>query len=391
MPGYISEFQYYGDTSQEFIEVALPEGTDPSGYSVYIYDAFGNALYSFPLGTATDTVASYDVYVIDSSTLGFDDGGADPTGNLYPDDGIALVDDTGTTIQFISYWGNTVTAVDGPAAGLTSTDVGTAGVGESLQSDDRGSTYYVQPITNAGTIPACYGAGTLIATPAGPCPIEQLQPGDHVTGEAGEPLRIRLIRHNVQSFDTCRLDQRPVRIAPHAFGRDRPFQPLILSSQHRVVLGGHGQLEGGGHSPCFVPAKALTELKRVRFMAGRRKMDWYHILLDRHAVIWANGVASESLLLGPSMLADYSPAQMRRLSNASQRPLSSLKTDRPAYPCLSLRQSRTLIAGFKMQGNRRQGQAPGKVSRSSSVLAQSMAQGPKGCKSENSAFPVSVR
>lgn len=391
MPEYISEFQPYGDSSQEFIEVALPEGTDPSGYSVHIYDTFGNALYSFSLGTATDTVASYDVYVIDSSTPGFSDGGADPTGRLYPDDGIALVDDTGTTVQFISYWGNTVTAVDGPAAGLTSTDVGTAPMGESLQSDDRGATYYGQPITNAGTIPACYGAGTLIATHVGPCPIEKLRPGDHVISEAGEPLRIRLIRHNVQSFDTCRLDQRPVRVAPHAFGRDRPFQPLILSSQHRVVLGGHGQLEGGGHSPCFVPAKALTELKGVRFMAGRRKMDWYHILLDRHAVIWANGVASESLLLGTTMLADYSPAQMRRLSNASQRPLTGLEMDRPAYPCLSLRQSRALIAGFKMSGKGRHGQASGKVSRSSNVLAQSIAQGPKGCKSENSVFPVSVR
>lgn len=185
MPGYISELQPDGDTSQEFIEVALPEGTDPSGYSVYIYDGFGNALYSFPLGTATDTVASYDVYVIDSSTPGFSDGGADPTGRLYPDDGVALVDDTGTTVQFISYWGYTVSAVDGPASGLTSTDIGTAPMGEALQSDDRGASYYGQPITNPGTIPACYGAGTLISTPAGPCSIEQLQPGDHVIGEAG--------------------------------------------------------------------------------------------------------------------------------------------------------------------------------------------------------------
>ena len=151
MAGYISEFQYYGNSSEEFIEVALPTGTDPSGYGVTIYMADGTVYTSFPLGSSVGTMAGHDVYVIDQSTPGFSTG--DSMGNMYPDDALALTDGGGTVVQFISYWSNTVTATEGPAVGATSTDVGTTDPGQSLQSDDGGASYFVQSSPNSGSIP----------------------------------------------------------------------------------------------------------------------------------------------------------------------------------------------------------------------------------------------
>ena len=59
-------------------------------------------------------------------------------------DGVALVDDQGAVVEFISYEGS-FTAISGPASGLTSTDVGvvesnsTTPVGDSLQLTGTGA------------------------------------------------------------------------------------------------------------------------------------------------------------------------------------------------------------------------------------------------------------
>ena len=60
-------------------------------------------------------------------------------------DGVALVDDTGTVVQFLSYEG-VITANGGPASGTTSTDMGVSESsstpnGSSLQLGGSGSAY----------------------------------------------------------------------------------------------------------------------------------------------------------------------------------------------------------------------------------------------------------
>lgn len=343
MPGYISEFSPVGDTSQEFIEVALPAGTDPTGYSIYVYDNAGNALYSFALGTATGTKGGQDVYVINATTPGYDDGGADPTGRLYPDDGIALVDGSGTTLQFISYYGNTVTANNGPAAGQTSTETGTPGAGQSLQSDDGGASYYTQSAPNAGTIPACYASGSLIATPRGNRPIETLTIGDLVLTANGAARPIRWVWSGDQPLDDLEEHQKPVLIKQDALGPARPARDLIVSGQHRIVAGKFSQLEHAFDRPCFVPAKALTKCPRIRFMSGKRAIRWHHILCDDHSIVFANGLASETLLPGPMMHPIFRPRDVRKLTDTLQAVLKSSGALPTALPCLTVRQARNVL------------------------------------------------
>ncbi|WP_298922265.1 Hint domain-containing protein [uncultured Roseobacter sp.] len=347
MAGYISEFQYYGNTSQEFIEVALPAGTDPSGYAVHIYGNDGSIIHSFPIGTSTGTMGGHDVYVIDAATPGFNDGGSDPTGNMYPDDALALVNGSGDVEQFVSYWGNTVTATQGPASGMTSSDVGTAGPGESLQSDNGGSSYYTQSSPNSGSIPACYAPGSLISTPAGAKPVEALVPGDLVLTTDGAVRPIRWIWSGTQPLEQLDRDQKPVLIRAGALGPDLPSRDLIVSAQHRIVVGAFGQLQDIFDGPYMVPAKALTGMPGIRFMPGKRSIVWHHFLCDDHCIVFANALASESLLLGAGIVGALRPNQLEELSQLLSRPITSATREQPALPCLTVGQTKKALARRK--------------------------------------------
>jgi uncharacterized protein len=149
---FINEFHYdnVGTDVGEFIEVALTIGTDLTGWSIVRYNGANGQVYTSPasidgaendLGTLTPTGAidGYQFVVVEYPSNGLQNGAPD---------GFALIDADGGVVQFLSYEG-TFTAVDGPAAGLESTDIGVAQtgaatldpVGASLQLTGTGSVY----------------------------------------------------------------------------------------------------------------------------------------------------------------------------------------------------------------------------------------------------------
>ena len=170
MPAYISEIDFIGPSSEDYIEIAVPEGTDVTDYTIVVYASDGTVKATYSLGSIVTTIAGYDVYLVDAGTSGF-------TGVTHFE-AVALVDDT-TVLQFVSFHGNTITATEGPANDLTSTEIGTLTPTSSLQSDDGGASYYVQTVQNPGSIPR-YAPGTMIDTPVGPRAVETLVPGDSV-------------------------------------------------------------------------------------------------------------------------------------------------------------------------------------------------------------------
>lgn len=133
---WINEFHYDNDGTDagEFVEVAGPAGLDLTGWSVVGYNGNGGSAYnSISLsGTIADQGGCTGTLAIDFSGL---QNGAP--------DGIALIDNGGAVVEFISYEG-TMTAADGPAAGMSSQDVGVSEsastpVGYSLQLGGTGS------------------------------------------------------------------------------------------------------------------------------------------------------------------------------------------------------------------------------------------------------------
>ncbi|MDT0644557.1 lamin tail domain-containing protein, partial [Zunongwangia sp. F363] len=135
---FINEIHYDndgGDTG-EAVEVAGPAGTDLTGWSIVLYNGSDSETYGEIAlgGTIPDLQGGY-------GTLEFSDGSIQ---NGSPD-GLALVDNDGNVIQFLSYEG-TITALDGPASGLESEDIGvqensSTQVGFSLQLGGEGQEY----------------------------------------------------------------------------------------------------------------------------------------------------------------------------------------------------------------------------------------------------------
>lgn len=146
----------------------------------------------------------------------------------------------------------------------------------------------------------CFTAGTLIRTPSGETPIERLGPGDLVlTRDNGpQPLRWVAMRRVGAAELAARPELRPVRIGPGALGNARP---LLVSPQHGLLVGlaSHGGGEG------FARAIQLARMRGggVRVAAGVRSVTYLHLAFDRHEVVFANGLATESFHPGPRALA----------------------------------------------------------------------------------------
>ena len=135
---FINEIHYdnTGGDVNEGVEVAGTAGTDLTGWSLQPYNGSNGTAYSTTTlsGILTDQDTGFGTAFFTISGLQ----------NGSPD-GIALIDDQGTVIQFLSYEGS-FTATDGAANGLISEDIGiteasTAPVGTSLQLTGSGTAY----------------------------------------------------------------------------------------------------------------------------------------------------------------------------------------------------------------------------------------------------------
>ncbi|MDE8344080.1 MAG: Hint domain-containing protein, partial [Acidocella sp.] len=142
-------------------------------------------------------------------------------------------------------------------------------------------------IIGTGTIIiACFAKGTRILTPKGEVAVETLREGDMVITAAGEDAPIKWI-------GTRKLDLRrhahpqkaqPVRITAGAISHNVPNRDLYLSPDHALYLHGH-----------LIPAKALVNRLSVT-QENWQSVSYYHIELDSHAVIFAEGTPVETYL-----------------------------------------------------------------------------------------------
>ena len=134
---WVNEIHYdnSGSDRDEGIEIAGTAGLDLAGWSVALYNGSNGTVY----GTLVLS-GVIDDEGVGLGALWFAQSGLQ---NGAPD-GLALVDADGAVVEFWSYEG-VVTAVDGPASGLTSTDLGVAEtsstpLGRALQRTGTGST-----------------------------------------------------------------------------------------------------------------------------------------------------------------------------------------------------------------------------------------------------------
>lgn len=139
--------------------------------------------------------------------------------------------------------------------------------------------------------PPCFTAGTMIDTPEGPCPVEDIEVGDLVlTRDHGaQPVRWTG-RTRVSGLGKFA----PVRIMKGALGNCRD---LLVSPQHRMVIEDWRAQLFLGQDEAFCPAIRLINGDTIH-SAPTAMVTYVHLMFDRHEVIYAEGAASESFLVG---------------------------------------------------------------------------------------------
>lgn len=146
----------------------------------------------------------------------------------------------------------------------------------------------------------CFAGGTMIATPAGPRAVEDLCPGDAVcTRNGAEPIAWIGSRRFAPDVLDHRPHLRPVRITAGALGNGLPTQDLLVSRQHRVLVSSKVAARMFGVNDVLIAAIKLTDLPGIFVEEQAVAVTYFHILLDAHEVVFANGTPTESLFTGP--------------------------------------------------------------------------------------------
>ena len=167
----------------------------------------------------------------------------------------------------------------------------------------NGGEVYIDDVdVSANTV--CFVAGTLIDRPSGPVAIETLQPGDAVLTFDNGPQIIRWI--NARTLSKAQLDAapnlRPIIIHAGALGVGFPKTDLRVSRQHRVMARSRIAERMFGCHEILVPAVKLLNIPGVCVDINADSVTYVHFLCQRHEVVLANGLPSETLLLGEEAL-----------------------------------------------------------------------------------------
>jgi hypothetical protein len=133
---------------------------------------------------------------------------------------------------------------------------------------------------------ACFVEGTLIETVRGPVAVQNLAEGDMLLGPGGEQHRLKWIGwRQVEIAEIAHpASALPVRIRAGALGPSLPRLTLMLSPDHAIYL-------DGVLTPVFklIDGDAIAQVRVERLV-------YYHLECDRHVILVAHGLATESYL-----------------------------------------------------------------------------------------------
>ena len=146
-------------------------------------------------------------------------------------------------------------------------------------------------IVNGNTIEAvCYARGTMLRIPDGEQPVETLRPGQRViTLVDGDEVTqtVRWLGH--RRIDLTRHPRpetvAPIRIERDAFAAGMPHRDLLVSPDHAIFVDGK-----------LICARQLVNGTTIRRERGWSSVNYYHVELDQHAILLAEGLPAESYL-----------------------------------------------------------------------------------------------
>jgi hypothetical protein len=136
----------------------------------------------------------------------------------------------------------------------------------------------------------CFAAGTRILTATGERMIETLIQGDIVLTLAGDELSPKPVkwvgRRRIDLMTHPRPETvAPIRIQRSAFADNVPHTDLLVSPDHAILVDGR-----------LICARQLINGTTIRQETGLVSAEYFHVELEAHAILLAEGLPAESYL-----------------------------------------------------------------------------------------------
>ncbi|SPJ24954.1 Hint domain-containing protein [Palleronia abyssalis] len=164
----------------------------------------------------------------------------------------------------------------------------------------------------------CFTPGTVLATKRGPKTVEALRIGDMIqTRDNGyQPL----MWVGTRPISGARLhvmpNLRPIRVPSGAFTPGDPRGDLVISPRHRVLLRGQAAQALFNQPEVLVAARDLVGHRGIHVDRKIAQLTYVHLMLPRHEIVWANGVATESFHPAHTCLSEIPDDQRAHLFDA---------------------------------------------------------------------------
>lgn len=181
------------------------------------------------------------------------------------------------------------------------------------------------------TILICVARGTRIDTPNGAVAVEDLDVGDLVSTMDGPAQTVRWIGSRRISTAELQADGSmwPVRIKAGALGDQTPRRDLLVSPQHRIFLEDWRAELLFGAAQVLAPGKSLINDSAIRRDRSVPELEYFHLLFDRHEIIFTEGAPTESFQPGPYAMAGWTGRCGMNCCGFSRNWISRTAMDRP--------------------------------------------------------------
>ncbi|MFZ1470684.1 MAG: Hint domain-containing protein [Paracoccaceae bacterium] len=180
--------------------------------------------------------------------------------------------------------------------------------------DTDGNPTGTLSFVNIENVIPCFTPGTLIATPRGEIPVEELRAGDKVVTRDNGIQEIRWTGKKLLTGPELRLNThlQPVLIKRGALGNGLPEQDMLVSPNHRMLVANdRTQLYFDEHE-VLVAAKHLVGTAGVHSIEAIG-VNYIHFMFDSHEVVLSNGAWTESFQPGDYTLKGMGNAQRNEI------------------------------------------------------------------------------
>ena len=227
------------------------------------------------------------------------------------------------------------------------TQIHVAGNGKLINPTISSNSKYILDYRDNAQEEPCYLCGTMIETRDGLKAIEEIRAGDMVYAYEGSARVLKPVtwvgsgHHSVRRNRPDDVAGYAIHIVKDALADNIPYKDMRITPEHCLYI-----------DEKFIPARMLVNHHSIRYDYSKTEYTYYHLELEKHGVIKADGVLSESYLNTDNHKNFHNPEKVVQLRQETkdwaQDAAAPLETSREAVePVHAHLKQRALHLGMK--------------------------------------------